>query len=191
MAEESPSQSKDLPAHDTSAGRASLIEKLYVEHNTALLRFLASRLGSHQEAKEIAQEAYVRLLSLDTPGAISYLRAFLYKTASNLATDRLRSRSRHSRLGELHAAQEALDLPKALDAQLATAQQISRLSAALQALPPKCRRAFLLHKFYGLSMVEVAEHMHVSDRMVRLYVSRALLHCRKVFAVTQDEVTRP
>jgi len=62
---------------------------------------------------------------------------------------------------------------------VATAQELARLNTALQSLPPKCRRAFLLHKFYGLSMVEVAEQMHVTDRMVRLYIARALLHCRR------------
>lgn len=179
MKEHAPASDEPLAAPDAPARRASLIERLYVEHNTSLLRFLASKLGSHQEAREIAQEAYVRLLSLDTPGAISYLRAFLYKTASNLATDRLRSRSRRSRLDEWNAARETLDLPPAPDTQLATSQEMERLGAALQELPPKCRRAFLLHKFHGLTMVEVAEHMHVTDRMVRLYVSRALLHCRR------------
>ena len=70
---------------------AGLIERLFQEHNESLLRFLAARLGSRHEAREVAQEAYVRLLKLDTPGAIGYFRAFLFKTAANLAVDRVRS----------------------------------------------------------------------------------------------------
>lgn len=70
------------------------IERLFREHNEALLRFIAAKLGSEQEAREVAQEAYVRLLSLHKPEAVSYLRAFLYKTAANLAFDRLRQRAR-------------------------------------------------------------------------------------------------
>src|SRR5688572_17708031 len=132
----------DAPPKDPEpTPHAALIERLYVEHNAALLRFLAGKLGSHHEAKEIAQEAYVRLLSLHTPGAISYLRAFLYKTASNLAMDRLRNRVRHSRLDELHAARETLDLPAAPESVVATAQEVARLNSALDALPPKCRQA--------------------------------------------------
>lgn len=168
-----------LPAPQGEEPHAALIERLYVEHNAALLRFLSGKLGSQQEAKEIAQEAYVRLLSLHTPGAISYLRAFLYKTASNLAMDRLRSRSRHSRLDEFHAARETIDIPLPPETAVTTAQEISRLNSALSALPPKCRQAFLLHKFHGLTMVEVAQQMKVTDRMVRLYITRALLHCRR------------
>lgn len=82
------------PARDA---RAALVERLFREHNQALLRFLVSKLQSQQEAKDIAQEAYVRLLKLDTPDAVSYLRAFLFKTASNLAIDRLRTRQAETR----------------------------------------------------------------------------------------------
>jgi RNA polymerase sigma-70 factor (ECF subfamily) len=180
-------------AHGSTEGstHGSTIERLYLDHNAALLRFLASRLGSHQEAKEIAQEAYVRLLSLHTPGAISYLRAFLYKTASNLALDRLRNRGRHGRLDEAYAASEALNFPAPPEEQTATAQEIERLRHALAELPPKCRKAFLLHKFHNLTMVEVARELQVTDRMVRLYMTRALLHCRKAMGADRDEEERP
>ena len=50
------------------------VERLFREHNAALLRFIAAKVGSEQEAREIAQEAYVHLLQLDHPEAISYLR---------------------------------------------------------------------------------------------------------------------
>jgi DNA-directed RNA polymerase specialized sigma24 family protein len=51
-----------------------LIERLFQEHNESLLRFLAARLGSRQEAREIAQEAYVRLLKLDAATGESHER---------------------------------------------------------------------------------------------------------------------
>src|SRR5262249_51144603 len=89
--QDSPHQAAGDPA-DAAQPRARLIERLFREHNDSLLRYLAARLGSRQEAQEVAQEAYVRLLKLDTPGAVSYLRAFLFKTASNLVVDRLRTR---------------------------------------------------------------------------------------------------
>src|SRR5580698_6212816 len=79
-------------------GHAARIDHLFREHNDALVRFLSARLGSYQDAREVAQEAYVRLLNLDRPGAVNFLRALLYKTAANLAIDRLR----HQRLVTSH-----------------------------------------------------------------------------------------
>src|ERR1700744_1585620 len=78
------------PVPEGEESRASVVERLFREHNEALIRFLRGRVGSHHEALEVAQEAYVRLLSLDQPGAVSYLRAFLFKTAANIAIDRRR-----------------------------------------------------------------------------------------------------
>src|SRR5262245_1247058 len=91
------SPAPDPPAQHERQARAALIERLFREHNEALVRFLLSRLRSPQEAQEVAQEAYVRLLNLDEPGAVSYLRAFLFRTAANLAVDRLRREEMHTR----------------------------------------------------------------------------------------------
>ena len=81
------------PPPDPAGG----VERLFREHNRALVSFLAARLGSEQEARELAQEAYVRLLRLDHPSASSFLRAHLFHIAANLAIDRLRQRAFHAR----------------------------------------------------------------------------------------------
>ena len=86
------------PVPDNEESRASVVERLFREHNEALIRFLRGRVGSHNEALEVAQEAYVRLLSLDEPGAVSYLRAFLFKTAANIAIDRRRRNQNYDKV---------------------------------------------------------------------------------------------
>ena len=95
MSTEQPQQ-RDTTEPDGPARRqrAELVERLFREHNDALIRFLVARLRSYQDARDVAQESYVRLLSLDEPGAVSYLRAFLFKTAANLATDAFDGRAR-------------------------------------------------------------------------------------------------
>jgi len=169
---------QSLPfAHNARTSNAELIERLFKEHNDALVRFLLARLRSRQAALEVAQEAYVRLLSLDEPGAVSYLRAFLFKTAANLAVDRLRRDDVHARATEtplFHEFANALTPER----EVAGAQEIRHLKRLLEALPPKCRRAFLLNRFHGLDIDAVAKEMGLSERMVRTYVVRALLYCR-------------
>jgi RNA polymerase sigma-70 factor (ECF subfamily) len=48
----------------------------------------------------------------------------------------------------------------------------------LAALPPRCRQAFVLHRFEELDYSTIARRMKLSERMVRTYVVRALLFCR-------------
>ncbi len=157
--------------------RAALIERLFRDHNDALIRFLMARLRSYQDAREVAQEAYVRLLSLDSPGAVSYLRAFLFKTAANLAIDRRRRDAAHSRATEIPLFQEFADA-RTPERRVSDEQTVQRLHRLIAAMPAKCRQAFVLNEFYGLDFLTIAREMKISERMVRKYVVRALLHCR-------------
>ena len=157
--------------------QSELIERLFREHNEALVRFLLARLRSRQAALEVAQEAYVRLLSLDQPGAVSYLRSFLFKTAANLAVDRLRRDDVHARATETPLFREFTD-DRTPERAAAGAQEIQRLVELLSDLPPKCREAFILNRFHGLDFPAIAAEMKLSERMVRIYVVRALLFCR-------------
>jgi RNA polymerase sigma-70 factor (ECF subfamily) len=57
---------------------------------------------------------------------------------------------------------------------LSTLQEIDTL---LDQLPAKVRKAFLLAQLDGLTYIEIGQKMGVSDRMVKKYMSRAMLHC--------------
>src|SRR5690554_3165594 len=117
----------------------ALVERLFREHNEALIRFLRARLRSYQEACEVAQEAYVRLLSLDRPGAVSYLRAFLFKTAANIAIDRRRRHETYNRLTALPLFREFTDTLTP-ERRLAGKQMLRRLERLLATMPPKCQQ---------------------------------------------------
>lgn len=176
------------PAGD---GRAERITRLFSEHNESLVRFLSVRLHSVQEAKEVAQEAYVRLLSLDDSGAVSFLRAFLFKTALNLAVDRLRSRNRQRQAMDAGWCDELREAPTP-DHEAAQAEEAEIVRRLIEELPPKCRRAFLLNRIDGEDFPQIAKQMELSERMVRHYVLRAVLYCRAGLDAAQasKEVTK-
>src|SRR5688572_18406531 len=87
-----------FPEHASSADRSAdgsrsdVVRRLFEEHNRSLLGFLVHKLNSEAEAHDVAQEAYVRLLQLEEPSAVSFLKAYLFRIADNLAVDRLRHR---------------------------------------------------------------------------------------------------
>ena len=74
-----------------------------------------------------------------------------------------------------------LPAPAALgpEAQAASAQGMAALLATIDALPLRCREAFILHKFDGLPQAEVAAHMGISRKMVEQHIQRAMLACRQ------------
>src|SRR5258706_1684807 len=126
------------PAPDNEESRATVVERLFREHNEALIRFLRGRVGSHNEAREVAQEAYERLLSLDQPGAVSYLRAFLFKTAANIALDQRRRHQHYDRVagGQLFTELTENRTP---ERQLSGEQTLRHLGILIEAMPAKCR----------------------------------------------------
>lgn len=163
---------RDLRRH------SELITRLFREHNQALIRFLALRLRSQQEAREVAQEAYVRLLQLHEPGAVSFLRAMLFRIAANLAVDRIRHEQTVRRYMHECAFPDALAVSPTPEHAAHSAQELQLVERLIDELPPKCRQAFLLHRIHGLDFPEIARRMGLGERMVRTYVVRAVLYCR-------------
>lgn len=157
--------------------QAEEVEDLFRQHNRLLVQLLTARLGSAQAAREIAQEAYVRLLKLDEDRAVSYQRAYLFKIAQNLATDRLRQREKVRRSQDLEFFDEE-DAAADPMRSAAADQELRFLLAVLKELPPKCQQAFRLHRFGGLSFGEVGVEMSLTERMIRIYVARALAYCQ-------------
>lgn len=167
------------PDHEIgSQDRSERIRRLFEEHNRALIGFLVARLQSEAEAHDVAQEAYVRLLQLERPSELSFMRAHLFSIASNLAIDRLRHRQVLNRNSPQDFFEELLTRPGPERAVLAQ-QELSVIKRALYELPEKCRRAFALHVFGEQSVQEIAKAMNLTDRMIRHYIARGMATCQQ------------
>ncbi len=174
-----PDRPEPGPDSQDAAQRAAVVSRLFQEHNEALIGFILARVGSEQEARDVAQEAYVRMLELDQPGAVGFLRAYLFKTAANLATDRQRQRAAHSRIQQQWIAPfERRDQPISPEDVAGARQELDLLRSFMQELPPRCREAFYLQRFRDLTAEEIAARLGVTKRMVRKYLFRAFQHCR-------------
>jgi RNA polymerase sigma-70 factor (ECF subfamily) len=160
---------------------AAAVSLLFREHNAMLMGYLTARLRSEQEAKEVAQEAYVRLLKLQEPGTPSSLRGYLFKTATNIAIDRLRHRSvqhRWEEQPELFEDSSATRGESNDPAKLLLArEQADQLLGYLQELPIKCQHVINLHRLEGLPQHAVAVRLRISERMVRRYVTYTMVYC--------------
>lgn len=156
-------------------------EKLYRDHNAALVGLLYQKLHSHMEASEVAQEAYARLFQLDKPGNIRILQAWLFRTALNLAADRLRKRRVRERDAHLLCDLGEARSPSAEQLVLEEEERAC-IQRAVQELPPKCRQAFTLVQFHGLEYAQVAAEMDATEVAVRQLVCRAVEHLAKAVA---------
>jgi RNA polymerase sigma factor (sigma-70 family) len=161
--------------------RSEIVARLFREHNDALVSLLALRLKSLHDAKEVAQEAYVRLLQLDrSDGAVSLLRSYLFRIASNLAIDRLRHRNVRWHAAAAVKAELFDSLTPRDDTErgLVATEELNFLRKALTELPKPCQRAFWMHRAQGATVAQIAVTLNVTERMVRHHISRALVYCQ-------------
>ena len=164
-----------LPETMTSAD----IEQLYREHQSVLVRWLARLVRCEETAEDLAQESYLRVAGAGGEQIITHPRAFLFRTARNLALDHLRKM--RTRIGTAEPLDEAIDLPcpqPSVERTLLDRQRIALFKQALETLPARCREVFLLHRVHHCKYGEIARRLGISESAVEKHIMRALSHCR-------------
>ncbi|VAV87017.1 hypothetical protein MNBD_ALPHA02-2331 [hydrothermal vent metagenome] len=173
----SPVDDKSSQEYTANGDYHAEITALYEDYNETLVRYLAIRLRNRQDAVEVAQEAYIRLIRRENLKDIDCFQSFLFRTATNISIDLQRQRARQAKnfassrflLGDI----DEITPERTLNAR----QKISALKEVLEDLPPKCREAFMLYKFNNLEHAEIAEKMGLSVSSVRKYIARGLTFC--------------
>jgi RNA polymerase sigma-70 factor (ECF subfamily) len=138
--------------------------RTYDQHATTLVRYLAKLTGDREVAAELTQETFVRAIrsALVLPDAYA-ARAWVFRTATNLARNELRRRRIIAFVpftGREHAPREAFD---------ASADQVR---AALRSLPFEQATTLLLHYYGGFQRGEIAQMHGVSEETVKSRLAR-------------------
>ncbi|CRM98081.1 Sigma-W factor [Pseudomonas sp. 22 E 5] len=146
---------------------------------------LASRiLGDADEAKDVAQESFLRIWRQAASWRSGEARfdTWLHRVALNLCHDRLRRRKERP-LNEEEAL-ELADSAPSLDEQLESADRNARMAAALAALPARQREAIVLQYYQELSNIDAAALMNISVEALESLLSRARRQLRSQLADT-------
>jgi RNA polymerase sigma-70 factor (ECF subfamily) len=158
----------------------SEIAQLYQDTSDELRRLLVRKLGNHQEADEIAQDAYLKLCRIrrDEKTDIRDLRKYLFTMSVHLALNVLRKRrNANNYLIHEQALREEVGLAAegtSLYRELLAEQQLEAVKGALTKLPDKTRYIFLLHRFEGLTYAEISRKVGLSGKAVEYHMKRAL-----------------
>jgi RNA polymerase sigma factor (sigma-70 family) len=145
-----------------------------------LLRRLLARIVKPQDIEDIMQETYIRVWAASEKTEIVNQKSFMLKTAQNLAYNSLVTAwLRHVDLEEDLGAAGIELVTQDLEAQFESSVKFQGFCRAVNALPPQCRRAFVLSKVYGLSQHEIAGQLEISESTVEKHIAKGYLHCRE------------
>lgn len=161
-----------------ATGDRAALGALFDRHNERVLRFAARMLGSSApEVDDVVQLTFetVRRTAPKYRGASS-VRTWIIGIAYNVIRRQYRKREQSQRVALAVASQPEPASVTPLE-DVSRAEQLRRLSDAVDQLSPKLREVFVLAYVEGMSGREVAEALHIREGTVwkRLHAARAKL----------------
>jgi len=140
------------------AGDETAFEDLVREHRVEVYRLAHRLTGSHADADDLAQEAFLRVFrALPRFRGESAFRTWLIRVVLNLAADR--TKSRHpGRLVSLEEVPEAV-LPRVSPDGNSDLLRRAVLDRAVSLLPPRQRETLILRIFQEMKFHEIAAVM--------------------------------
>lgn len=153
------------------------LQQLYREHHGWLSGWLRKRLGCAENAADLAQDTFLRVLSKDRDlPTLREPRAYLSTIAHSLLVNFWRRQAIERAYLDALAAQPEHYAPSPEERELIM-ETLLAIDAMLLRLPGKVRQAFLWSQLDGLTYAVIATRLQVSERMVKKYMAQAMLHC--------------
>lgn len=156
-------RSAGVSAHDLEAWFVSEVLPL----EPALMQFLRHSWRNQADLPDLRQDIYVRLYEAAKSQLPHPVKPLLFAIARNLLIDRVRRERIVPIEGvpDLAVIDVASDAPTP-DRSVIARDEVRRLEAALDKLPPRCREAVVLRRVEGLSRDEIALRMGISKETV-------------------------
>lgn len=169
-------------------GDENAFAQLVRRHQVGIRRCAQRILGDAEEARDVAQLAFVRawqkLARYDSRWSFS---TWLYRIATNLAIDMLRSRDSRERSHAGHLRLVGDSVAPVAPSEMAESE-VQRIFLELaEELSPSQRTAFVLREVEGRSTGEVAEILGCSEATVRNHVFQARNTLRKALTERYPE----
>jgi RNA polymerase sigma-70 factor, ECF subfamily len=167
----------------TNSAAAVDFDAMYRRLHPSIFRYLERLTGDVDVAEDVAQEAFVRLLSrpdLEEDAA----RLWLFTVATNLVRDRGRATTRRARL--LTATPVEISRPSLPDEDLERKERIEKVRAALDVISDRDRQMLLMRE-EGFRYEEIADAVGVAPGSVGTLMARALKRFVAVYRPDRNE----
>lgn len=162
---------------------AAAVKEMVTRKLPRLLALAGRLLGDSDEARDVAQESFLRIWKQAASWRSGEARfdTWLHRVTLNLCHDRLRRRKTQP-VAEQDEPLEAVDTTLRPDEQLEADARSQQIADALARLPERQREAIVLQYYQELSNIEAAELMNISVDALESLLSRARRNLREQLA---------
>lgn len=187
-------------------GSASAFEELMLRYQPRVLSILKHLVRNQDWAEDLTQEVFLRVYRARnqyTPGA--KFSTWLFTITNNVALNALRGKSRRPEVQfggyfeQKHSEDSQPRLENAIQASSGTIptrrldkKEMSEIvKKAIDSLGERQKMAMLLHRFEGMSYVEIAEIMELTPQAVKSLLCRARLSLKDILLPYVESGTQP
>lgn len=173
----------------TSDPKYAFLAAIEKDHGRQLRRFLAVRMrNAASDLPDLVQEVFMRLLRIKDHDTIRNPRAYLYTVASHvLHQHTLRQTATPEFIEIADVVSELRSVPDtdpALQAEFE--QRFEEIGRGLRASSAGAYATLMLHRYHGLSLREISQHLNVSHTTTKRYLAKALEYIEQQVAHGRD-----
>jgi len=163
------------------------ITKAFLEHRGGLMRYLSRFLRSPADVEDVSQEVFIRAFRAAQKKTVDQPKPFLFRIARNAALTELKRQSASiiKLVDNLSPELDTQYEPSAEDG-LAKKERLKIFWQAVNALPPQCRRVFVMRKVYGFRHKEIASALGISTSTVEKHLANGLQKCIEHARMQED-----
>ncbi len=165
------------PVATAQAGSAGIdMVGLFRAEQSSLYRTARRYLRNPEDAADVVQDAFARLLQARAGTTIRTPAAYLQRIVRNLLRDRFkRAKARMTFCDVTTCEAQAMSVPAEQGWAIEAEQLAIGYAEAVASLPSKTRAVFLLHRVDGLRYREIAAQLGITTATVEYHMARALL----------------
>ena len=161
-------------------GNVNDFEKLVTAYEKNVYSLALRMVGDPEDAADMTQETFIKAYrALSSFRGDSKFSSWLYRIASNVCLDFLRSRSRHPQVSlstvdeDDRATFELPDMRQNPEEQLMKKLGMEAVRRGLEQLPEQQRQILVLRELGGLSYAELAQTLGLEEGTVKSRIFRA------------------
>lgn len=152
------------------------LTEVVTDYRGPLTRFFQRRIRPGQDADDLVQEVFSRLVRQDL-ATIDNIHGYVFQVAANVLRDQARRASVRSIIvaapAEMDVADDAGFSPERV---LQSREALQAMVSALYELPTTVRTVFSHYHFDGVAQVEIARRMGLSLSTVEKHMTKANAH---------------
>ena len=165
-------------------GDSSAYESLFEKYQSAIYNFSYSIVGNSEDAKDVAQEAFIKVFEALPRLSRLNFSAYLYRTARNIAIDEIKAKKRFGQSDALETKEET-NIHTDPQRALLLGEQQAQVKEVAQRLPEDQRTALTLREIQELPYEQISSIMDMPKNSVGVLLMRARMKFKQEFRMSQ------